>query len=547
LPSRPGSVGRIPEGELAIRGDDGASLRPGKSGRVMLRGPSVMPGYLVDDIEGAPSGLENGWLETGDIGVVDQDGFLTIVGRSKEIINRGGEKISPYDVERALLAHPAVREAAAFAVPHPRLGENVGAAVVFHPGQQATSLELIDFVYDRLAPFQMPRHVHILDSLPVGATGKISRSQLSAKLADQRPPSTPPVASLEILIADIWQRHLGRSDIGIDDDFFEIGGDSLQATEMLLETEQQTHHRVAPSEVRAQLTIRQLCDVLAGAAEARHEVMTKAKAGDGPPVFLCHGDYLGWGFYGFRLAERLKTDGPVYLLHSLIDPGKGVHGIDDMARRYLPEISRVAPSGPVRLVGYCHGGLAALQVAHELEKAGRVVDSVVLIDSLSLNARPTMRWLVPFATMMVERLPGRVGERVRRSAGPSLWRLATHLLARDRAIGRRFARAISTGKVGFSEDSQRDVYYQAMARYVPPRIKAEVISLVCDEYADKKEYATGAWAHVAPVVRSERIPGGHTSCISRHFGELADCLNRLIGPADTSNLAPAPRRVGAAE
>ena len=138
--ARPGAVGRIPEGELAIRDDKGVFLRPGQTGQVMLRGPSVMPGYLFDDIDGVPSGLR-GWLaaDRRPRHASTRSGFLTIVGRTKEIINRGGEKISPYDVEKALLGHPAVREAAAFAVPHPRLGENVGAAVVLHPDGQATS------------------------------------------------------------------------------------------------------------------------------------------------------------------------------------------------------------------------------------------------------------------------------------------------------------------------------------------------------------------------------------------------------------------------
>ena len=124
--SKPGSVGRIAEGELAIRDEAGAFLPRGRTGQVVLRGPSVMPGYLLDGIDGRPGGLEDGWLATGDLGTIDDDGFLRIVGRTKEIINRGGEKISPYDVEKALLCHPAVREAAAFALPHPRLGENVG-------------------------------------------------------------------------------------------------------------------------------------------------------------------------------------------------------------------------------------------------------------------------------------------------------------------------------------------------------------------------------------------------------------------------------------
>jgi len=303
--THPGSVGRIPEGELAIRGDDGSFLPPGQAGQVMVRGPSVMPGYLFDDIESVPSGLEDGWLATGDLGTVDADGFLTIAGRTKEIINRGGEKISPYDVEKALLQHPAVREAAAFAVPHPRLGENVGAAVVLHRDARVTSRELIDFIYDRLAPFQMPRHVHVVDSLPVGATGKISRPKLSEVFAHRQPPRELPATPLELQIAEIWQRLLKLDRIGLDDDFFEIGGDSLQAAEMLLELEEVTRHRIAPSEVGAQLTIRQLRETLAGAAEAKEEVITQVKEGPGVPLFICHGDFSGWGFYAFRLIEQI--------------------------------------------------------------------------------------------------------------------------------------------------------------------------------------------------------------------------------------------------
>jgi acyl-CoA synthetase (AMP-forming)/AMP-acid ligase II/acyl carrier protein len=528
--ARPGSVGRIPEDELAIRDDKGVFLPPGQTGEVMLRGPSVMPGYLLGDIDGVPCGLEDGWLPTGDLGTVDGSGFLRIVGRTKEIINRGGEKISPYDVEKALLCHPAVREAAAFAVPHPRLGENVGAAVVLHPDGQATSPQLIDFIYDRLAPFQMPRHIHILERLPVGATGKISRRELSAAFADHRRFTERPVASLEILIADIWQRLLERTDIGMDDDFFEIGGDSLQATEMLLELEELTRHRIAPSDVRAQLTIRQLCGTLANAAAEKCELLTRVKPGLGTPLFVCHGDFCGWGFYAFRLAELLKGDGPVYLLHSVLDSAREMETIEDMVGRYLPHIEAAVPNGPIRLAGYCHGGLAVLEVARRLEGAGRTIDKIVLIDTFSINARPLMRGIVPVVSFASRFVPGAWGRRLRRSGLPSLWRFVTHVLARDHAIARRVGRTIRTGKMDYTDTSRRTTYYRAMSKYVPPRIRAEVICLLSEEYAGKKEYAIEPWKHLAPRVRSDGIPGEHHTCISRHVGELATCINRMMIP-----------------
>lgn len=522
----PGTVGRIPEGELVIRDDNGTVSRPGQVGHVMLRGPSVMPGYLLDDIEGQPTGLSDGWLATGDLGSVDERGFLTIAGRTKEIINRGGEKIAPYDVEKALLAHPAVREAAAFAVPHARLGENVGAAVVLHAGLDATSTELIDFAYERLAPFQRPRHVHIVDSLPLGPTGKISRPRLSAAFADTRRGTPPPAAPLEILIAEVWQRLLKRRDIGMDDDFFEIGGDSLQATEMLLEVEEATHHRISPSDIRAQLTIRVLCDRLAGAAAARDEAMTKVRGGEGTPLFLCHGDFCGWGFYGFRLSEMLEGNGPVYLLHSLLDAAKGIETIEDMASRYVAGVQAAAPHGPVRVAGYCHGGLAALELVRRLEAAGRTVEKVVLIDAFSLNARPVMRPLVAFVSSLARWLPGDLGRKIERSGMPSVWVLATYLLRRDPTILRRVARTAHSGSMRVWDSSQRTTYYRAMSRYLPPRIRARIVCLLSDEYVGRQEYDAASWKHLARHVQSGRLPGQHNTCVSTHVGELAERLNR---------------------
>ena len=496
-PAKRGSVGRVPEGELAVFDERGIVVRPGLVGQVMLRGPSVMPGYLFDDIDGVPSGLQNGWLNTGDLGSIDEDGYLTIVGRTKEVINRGGEKIAPYDVEKALLCHPSVREAAAFAVPHPRLGENVGAAVVLHPGALATSTELIDFVYDRLAPFQRPRKVHIVESLPVGPTGKISRPLLSTAFANATQTTQQPglrLASLEIVIVEIWRRLLNRGDFGLDDDFFEIGGDSLQATEMLLELEETTRHRINPSDVRAQLTVRLLCDTLSSAAAAKQEVMTKVRSGHGTPLFLCHGDYCGWGFYAFRLSERLKGDGPVYLLHSVLDNADGIETIEEMTRRYLPDVEAVAPNGPIRVAGYCHGGLAALELVRCLERRGRTVEKIVLIDTFSINARPVMRSIVGVVSLVGGLLPGTLGRKVRRSFMPSLWHLAGHIMRGDRAIFQRVTKTVKTRSMQVWDSSRRSTYYRAMSKYLPSRMRAELINLLCEEYSSKREYDAAPWA-----------------------------------------------------
>ena len=204
-----------------------------------------------------------------------------------------------------------------------------------------------------------------------------------------------PDAPLELLIADVWRRSLKRDVVGAEEDFFEIGGDSLLATEMLMELQTIVHRPIKPSDVGTRLTIRGLAQSFAEWAAAKGEVGCAVKEGEGTPTFLCHGDFLGWGFYGFRLAEMLKTAGPVHLLHSLLDDRTGVDSIEKMVSLHMPYVERVAPSGPVRLIGYCHGGLAALELARRLEAAGRTVEKIVLLDTISLNARTPLRMAEP--------------------------------------------------------------------------------------------------------------------------------------------------------
>ena len=523
------SAGQVPTGELLLKTEEGRTAEAGQPGEIMLWGPSVMPGYLGDDIDAAPSGLtDDGWLATGDLGVLDAQGNLKVIARKKEIINRGGEKVSPYDVERALLAHPAVQQAAAFPIPHDRLGESVCSAVTLHAGAPASSRELLDFLQDRLAPFQRPRSVHVLDSLPVGATGKISRPQLSKMFSTEEIRGPMPDAPLELLIADVWRRSLKRGLVGAEEDFFEIGGDSLLATEMLMELQTIIRRPIKPSDVGTRLTIRGLAQSFAESAAATGEVGCAVKEGEGTPIFLCHGDFLGWGFYGFRFAEMLKTAGPVHLLHSLLDDGTGVDSIEKMVALYVPYVERVAPSGPVRLIGYCHGGLAALELARRLEAAGRTVEKIVLLDTISLNARTPLRIAEPVVRLAAKAAPGPAARKLSRSGMASLWVLSTHLLSGDPTVAFRVARTLKKGSMRAWDESQRTTYYRAMARFVPPCIRADILCVVCEESAGRPEYAAGAWHSIARTVDTLTVPGNHASCISEHAAALADRLNEAL-------------------
>jgi acyl-CoA synthetase (AMP-forming)/AMP-acid ligase II len=178
---KPGSVGVAAGPEVAIMDGAGRLMPPGETGEVVIRGSNVTGGYLADPQANA-SAFAEGWLRTGDQGWIDEDGYLRLTGRLKEIINRGGEKISPREVDEALLDHPAVAQAVTFALPDEKLGEEVGAAIVLRDGAAATESEIRDFVRGRLAAFKVPRRVVFVAEIPKGATGKMQRIGLAEKL-----------------------------------------------------------------------------------------------------------------------------------------------------------------------------------------------------------------------------------------------------------------------------------------------------------------------------------------------------------------------------
>ena len=232
-----GSVGVPVSLDVAIMDEGGALLPSGRTGEVVVRGASVTAGY-----DGNPSATKaafaGDWFKTGDLGYFDTDGYLFLVGRIREIINRGGEKIAPQEVDEVLLDHPAVAEAVTFAVPHASLGEDIASAVVLRPHSLATPKDIRQFASGRIAEFKVPRQVLILPELPKGPTGKLKRVGLAAKLGLANggvmsrtvlAPRTP----LEKELAGIWANILQIEEVSIDDDFFALGGDSLLAVHVL--------------------------------------------------------------------------------------------------------------------------------------------------------------------------------------------------------------------------------------------------------------------------------------------------------------------------
>jgi acyl-CoA synthetase (AMP-forming)/AMP-acid ligase II/acyl carrier protein/lauroyl/myristoyl acyltransferase len=241
--AKPGTVGVRVLNEFAIMGPEELFLGADEEGEIVVRGPSVFDGYL-DDPEANAAAFVDGWYRTGDLGRIDAEGFLTITGRTKETINRGGEKISPREVETALAAHPAIGQIKTFGIPHPTLGQEVAAAVVLRQGTSPTETELRTFAATRLADFKVPRRIFFRSAFPLGSSKKLDLRRLvrecEALMEEERNVGavSRSLSATEERVRDLWCKALGKPRIGVDDDFFLLGGDSLKAVELLLLVEE---------------------------------------------------------------------------------------------------------------------------------------------------------------------------------------------------------------------------------------------------------------------------------------------------------------------
>ena len=181
-PHYPGSVGVATGPDIAIVDEDGEPLAPGETGEIVIRGDNVMSGYENNEKANSEAFTKHGWFRTGDQGSLTPEGYLSLTGRLKEIIIRGGEKISPREVDEVLMDHPAVRQCVTFAMPHDRLGEDVAAVVVLRDGAEADEASIRDHAGIHLAKFKVPARILFMDEIPKGATGKLQRIGLAQKL-----------------------------------------------------------------------------------------------------------------------------------------------------------------------------------------------------------------------------------------------------------------------------------------------------------------------------------------------------------------------------
>jgi acyl-CoA synthetase (AMP-forming)/AMP-acid ligase II len=389
---KPGSVG-LPAGcEVAILDSGNHHLPTGKTGEISIKGLNVFNGYERNPAANTAS-FTGGWFRTGDLGYLDAEGYLFITGRIKEIINKGGEKVAPREVEEVFLSHPDVSNAVAFGFPHPSLGEDIALAVVPVPGKMMTVSQLRYYALQRLTPFKVPARFFVVSEIPKGATGKIRRSVLPALFHltpgeisgnDTRPRDNIPASprnSLDASLIRIWQDALNIAPVGIDDDFFMLGGTSISAADLIARIFHKTGSSLAPTVLFRTPTIRELSDFISQGRPDTSYLLPVQPRGSNPPIFFIPPSD-GSAFFYAPLCEFLGPGQPVY---SFMWPGAdgrepAPSDIKKLAARFARDITSFQRGNPYILGGFCFGALVALETARQLGKDGTAPGALILLD-----------------------------------------------------------------------------------------------------------------------------------------------------------------------
>ena len=555
---KPGSVGIGAGVSVSAMDETGSLLGPSQTGEVVVRGSNITRGY-EDNAEANRNAFTNGWFRTGDLGYLDDDGYLFLTGRLKEIINRGGEKVSPREIDEALLEHPAVQKAVAFSMPHATLGEDIAAAVVLKKGAAAGELEIREFASSRLASYKVPSRVVIVDEIPLGPTGKIQRIGLADNLsAVLGTPFVPPRDEWEGKLAVLWEDALNLQRIGVLDNFFTLGGDSLSAARMFYKIEKTFRRRLPLATLFEAPTLEKLARLLhePEKPEMAAIVLPIREQGNTPPFFCVHGpggEVVNYGslahhlegraFYGIQ-AERLG--------------GRFHRTIEEMADFYVRAIRMVQPKGPYLLGGFCFGGQIAYEMARQLKRVGEEVALVAMFESY-VRSRPSSVPLDQWSNRRYRRAARKIRfhqKRLRQlRADEKLTYLLKRMLGKSKDVALRLRMAgwklafrvcEFTGMKGdeaLQSKLLRMLHYYAGRRYVPGAYGGRVAVFLADTSVEiPPEDLRLVWNQVVKGgIEVHRISCGHNQMLREpHVRSLAKHLEESIRESlDSSPVASA--------
>lgn len=552
------SAGRSAGLGIGIMNSLGEIVQAGEEGEIAVRGDAVFSGYY-DDPEATRTAFQDGWFRTGDLGRLDRDGNLFVTGRLKEMINRGGEKILPGEVDAVFESHPAVLEAAAFGVSHPTLGEDVACAVVLHPEWIAsvTVIELRRFATERLARFKVPHKIYFVEGIPRGELGKPQRWLLAEQFKTRhiRPPAPEDVSVRRLpydvddvfySLHEIWARLLERNDLGFDEDFFEAGGDSLAAINMLAEVDLRfgSHTSGAAASFLDEPTLENLTALVgmarpprpSGSASSELQVFPIREAGTSKRMFCVPSDQEE-GLYFRRLATHLY--GQIDL--SIVRPAntmysRAIFTFERAGEEMAALIRQMQPDGPYLLGGYCYGGIVAFEAARRLALERQEV-RLVFFDV----PMPGSPGLWGFWRVWVDRARGKLSAARNRSsletrnegvktnrlqwlanvAGLFARRLAWSAVVPVRRFLVRFENVPSVGKL--LHWAQRD----NLPCYAPRPIDVQILHFLCsDEPRASESLARFGWRRIARRgIEEQYLPLDHSNIL--HESNLPAIVNTI--------------------
>lgn len=531
MPSNLEPVDRVPIGkparlEIMVVDDSLEPVPDGAPGELLVGGPIATeylgrPGFTAERFVGDPR-----MFRTGDRVRQLEDGNLEHLGRLDSLLKIRGFRVEPAEVEQALERHPAVRRAVVVV-------RDVGdwrqlvAYVESGGGAGPPAAELRDLAKRWLPDYAIPARFVYLAALPLTANGKVDRSALPEPDAARPLPTETYVAprdDTERALAALWSDVLDVDRVGLDDDFFILGGDSLAAATVFSALPEKLGVRLPLGALIDAPTIARLADKVRrrSSAAARNILVALSTEGALPPLFLVHGLY--GNVLCFRaLAQALAPSQPVYALQAIGLTGEETprDRVEDLAARYLAELEAVLPDGPILLAGYSFGGMVAWEMASRLLASGRDVGLVALVDAVSSMVHQSVAPFLHSVPIRVQRADGRGEEHFaldvfvsspRGSTEPEAWALRP--ISSDAHFA-AVARAALT----------------ATRRYLPPRLDARVALLRArggsSRLAYELRYGWGSLVDGSFCVHD--VPGDHATILSPPWvASLAAALRREI-------------------
>jgi amino acid adenylation domain-containing protein len=523
--------------EVAVLDDDGKPAAPGEVGEISVRSEYLALGYwnrpdltaraFETDARGRRA------YRTGDLGRLRTDGCLEHLGRRDSRTKIRGITVSLAEVEAALARLPSIREAAVIAGTDAHHERRLLAYYVPAAGSEPTVSELRRHLAEELPPQMIPSRYRRLAALPLNQNLKVDRNALPAPTRarpalDQAyaPPEDPTQSEL----VRIWQELLEVEPVGIRDDFFDLGGDSLLATEMLAAIEEAIGVEASPSILLSGSTVEHVAARLARPGKASAAVAPVQTDGSKAPLYFLHGDYLGGGLYCRKIARALGPEQPVFALTPCgLDGEAAPLTIEEMATRHLQALRRHRPHGPYRLAGNCNGGLIALEMARRLAEEGETVEPLLVIRTSAANARFSR------ARRLIERGGRLLGlsevtqrSLVRRwrwfvrawSAASPPGRVGLVVGKLIRLVRRPAGGAGRPGPEASAAPDDRDrliaTFTDAADDYVPLPYRGKVVLFWPAEEPEPAADTLRWWRRISPGAEVETIPGDHLTSITVH-------------------------------